>query len=165
MTIGADIQFGGQLAASMDGLAARIGGLCDRMDRQSQLVQRANDAFRQATFPVNVNGALSSGAATVNTTSHGPPQGYYWGIRRFTCQGFTAGSVTFYVDNTNGEGFMPFPQAAVNTIGKGELLMHPMQRLAFTATGITGTPIAWVTADIFEAWLLPWYIGSQRDRA
>ena len=163
MTIEADASGGLSIVASLNGLSTAIGGLCKRMDREVQHRQRAADAFRQATFPVNVNGQLSAGAATVNTTTHGPPQGYYWSIRRFTCQGFTAGSVDFYVDNTNGEMVMPFPAAAVNTIGKGELLLHPMQRLAYTAASITGTPIAWVTADIFETWLLPWYVGSQRD--
>jgi hypothetical protein len=161
VTVEADL--GVSLAASVGGLAAAITGLCGRMDREAQLRMRAADAFRQATFPINVNGQLSAGAATVNTTSHGPATGYYWSIRRFTCQGFTAGTVTFYVDNTNGEALMPFPAAAVNTIGKAEMLMHPGQRLAYTATGITGTPIAWVTTDILESWLLPWYIGAQRD--
>src|SRR5579862_7070094 len=165
MTAGFEVDIGAQLVAGVNGLSAKIGGLCDRLDSQARFVRRANEAFRKYSFPINVNSQLSSGAATVNMTSHGPGAGYMWGIRRFTCQGFTAGTVTFYLDNTNGESVMPFPAAAVNTIGKGELVMKPMQRLAYTATGITGTPIAWVDVDVFEEWLLPWYIGAQRDGA
>jgi hypothetical protein len=78
---------------------------------------------------------------------------------------FTAGSVNTYVDNTAGEPICPFPAAAVNTFGKGEQLMNPMSRIAVVATGITGTVQIWGAADQFETWLLPWYMGAQRDES
>lgn len=161
MTADADLSFGVSLSASMDRLAQGIGGLCERMDREGALRRRALEAFRQVVFVINV--PLVAGAATINPTSEGPNLGFYWSIRKFAAVGFTAGTVSTYIDNTGGEPLVPFTAAGVATIGKGEALIHPNSNIAVTATGITGTVQLWGAADQFESWLLPWYIGVTRD--
>ena len=164
MSAGLDAEFGVSLAASLDGLAARVGGLCDRLDREALFRARANESYRQV--PIVINIPLTAGATTAmqaNPSSHGPPTGYYWSIRKLAAVSFTAGSVNTYIDNTAGEPLVPFPAAAVNTFGKGEMMMHPGSRIAVSATGITGLVQIWGQADQFETWLLPWYIGAQRD--
>lgn len=142
-------------------LTAAVNGLNRRMDAREALKQRASQAFRQAPFIINV--PLTAGAATINPTTTGPDTGYYWSIRKLCAVNFTAGTVNVYVDNTGGEPIVPFPSAGVFTFGKGEQLLHPSSNIAVVAAGITGTVQIWGTADIFESWLLPWYIGSQRD--
>lgn len=158
MTAEADFSFGASLAASMDGLAAQVGGLCDRMDKQQRFLQRANEAFRRA--PIVINVPLVAGAATLNPTTIGPDIGYYWSVRKLAGVGWTAGTVNTYVDNTGGEPIAPFTQAGVFTFGKGEQMLHPNSSIAITAAGITGTVQLWGWADQFETWLLPWYVGT-----
>lgn len=149
------------LTAALGGLTSAIGGFCTRMDRETARRVRASEAFRQVPFIINV--PLTAGAATLNPSPVGPELGYYWSIRKLAAVNFTAGTVNTYIDNTGGEPIVPFPVAAVNTFGKGEQLVHPSSNIAVVAAGITGTVQIWGKADQFEAWLLPWYIGTQRD--
>lgn len=151
---GLDLSVFAQLAASINGLAAR-------MDREAQQRQRAAQAMRQVPFILNV--PLVAGAATINPSPAGPDTGYYWSIRKIAAVGFTAGTVNTYVDNTGGEPIVPFPQAGVVTFGGGDQLLHPNSNIAIVASGITGTVQIWGKADQFESWLLPWYLGAQRD--
>lgn len=149
------------LSAALGGLATQIGRLGARLDRESAFRQQAMEAFRQVPFIINV--PLVAGAATINPAPAGPDTGYYWSIRRLAAVGFTAGTVNTYVDNTGGEPIVPFPQSAVFTFGKGEQLINPNSNIAIVAAGITGTVQIWGRADQFESWLLPWYLGAQRD--
>ncbi len=160
MSAGFEVDGGLSLQASMNGLTAAIGGMCSRMDREAQFRQRASEAFRQVPFIINV--PLVAGAATLNAAQAGPPAGYYWSIRKVSAVGFTAGTVSLYVDNTGGEPIVPFTVSAVNTFGKGEQLLHPNSSIAVAASGITGTVQIWGQADQFEQWLLPWYMGTVR---
>jgi hypothetical protein len=152
-----------QLCVSLDGLAAKIGGLSDRHDRRLQQQQRAAQVIRQVPFIINV--PLTAGAATINPSPAGPDTGYYWSIRKLSAVGFTAGTVNTYIDNTGGEPIVPFPQAAVNTFGKMEQLLNPGSAVAVVAAGITGTVQIWGKADQFETWALPWYMGTYSDLA
>lgn len=146
------------LMASINGLTAAVGGLSDRMDRRAKFIQRANEAYRQVPFIINV--PLVSGAATINPSTSGPDIGFFWSIRKLAAVNFTAGTVNTYVDNTNGEPIVPFPVAAVNTFGKGEQVLNPGSSIAIAATGITGTVQLWGKADQVEEWLWPFYIGG-----
>lgn len=159
MTVEAD--FSGSLIASIGQLTAKIGALHDQLDMERKLRQHAAQSFRQVPFIINV--PLVAGAATLNPTTAGPDIGYYWSIRKLSAVGFTAGTVNTYIDNTGGEPIVPYPAAAVNTFGKGEQLINPNSSIAIVATGITGTVQIWGKADQFETWLLPWYMGAQRD--
>jgi hypothetical protein len=164
VSAGIELDGGVSLQASLNGLAAKVGGLCDRLDRQAALARRASQAFRQVPFVINV--PLVAGAATLNPApTDGPGVGYFWSVRKLAAVGFTAGSVNVYIDNTGGEPVVPFPAAAVNTFGKGEQLINPNSNIAVSATGITGTVQIWGRADCFESWLLPWYMGAYSDLA
>ena len=162
MTAELDVGFGAQLLASLDGLAVKVGGLCDRMDREQLARKRANEAIRPWWQAGQIT--LTAGAGTLQDFNRfGCPLGYKLSIRRITAYGFTAGTVIAYTDSVNGEPVMPFPSAAVNTAGKGELLLNAMSQLVWSATGITGTVNVWAAGDLMEEWLWPWYIGAQRD--
>jgi hypothetical protein len=161
VTVEAEGSAGLSIVASLNGLSKAIDGWCGRMDREQAFRARANEAFRQVPFIINV--PLVAGAATLNPASAGPDTGYYWSIRKLAAVSFTAGSVNTYIDNVLGEPIVPFPQAAVNTFGKGQQIIPPGSNIAVSATGITGTVQIWGRADQFETWLLPWYLGAQRD--
>lgn len=162
MTVQAEASAGLELVGSLRGLSTAVNGWCERMDKAERFKRRAADALRQVPFAGAIT--LAAGAGTLQDYARfGVPTGYYWSVRRLTAQGFTAGTVTAYIDGTSGEPVMPFSVAAVNTIGKGELLVHPLSQLVFGATGITGTVTIWGVADVFETWLLPFYIGAEYD--
>jgi len=100
-----------------------------------------------------------------------PKAGYMWSIRRLTASGFTAGTVTAFKGGaivggayTGGGDPFPFSAAAVQTLGRGELLLDQGDALVFVATGITlSAGFAGVqingAADCFERWFLPEYLG------
>src|SRR5271163_3740398 len=82
------------LVASLNGLAAGVGGLCQRMDQEHALRQRAAQSFRQVPL---VKGINVNGTSTISHVEpHGPPAGFYWSIRRLTAYGYTAGTVTVF---------------------------------------------------------------------
>jgi hypothetical protein len=152
-----------QLCASLDGLAARVGGLSDRYDQRLRQQGRAAQVIRQVPFIINV--PIVGGAGLLNPSPAGPDIGYYWSIRKLSAVGFTAGTVNTYIDNTGGEPIVPFPVTAVNTFGKMEQLLNPGSAVAVVAAGITGTVQLWGRADQFEVWALPWYMGTYSDLA
>ena len=152
-----------QLCASLDGLAARVGGLSDRYDQSLRQRARAAQVIRQVPFILNV--PITGGAGLLNPSTAGPDIGYYWSIRKLAAVNFTAGTVNTYIDNTAGEPIVPFPQAGVFTFGKTEQLLNPGSAIAIVAAGITGTVQIWGKADQFETWALPWYMGTYSDLA
>ena len=162
MSAGLDLDFSGQLTASLNGLTTRIGQLCDYLDANRGAIQRVNQAFRQVEFAGQVS--LTAGAGTLlDSNRFGCPLGYMWSVRRLTAQGFTAGTVTVYRDNTAGEPLALFVGAAAivpQYYGKGDVVLKPMSQLAWGAAGITGTVSVWGVADQMESWLFPWYIGG-----
>jgi len=128
------------------------------MDREARWRQKCAQAVTQVPFAGSV--PLSAGAGTDDQPDKLQAKtGYIWSVRRITCNGFTAGAVTAYRNSALGEPLMPFPIPAVNTIGRGELLLMPGDRLVWSAAGITGTASYWGVADCFESWYLPFYIG------
>ncbi len=85
--------------------------------------------------------------------------GYYWSVRRLTLTGWTVGSVSVRLNDPNGELIASYPNPAVFTFGRGEMLLHPDDRLVITATGITGFVQVNGAADCFESWYLPEYLA------
>jgi hypothetical protein len=158
-TLGLEVDLSAQISASLTGLTAAV-------ERERQWRQRQMDAVRQVPFAGQIT--ISGGAGT---EVHGRDKmqaktGYIWSIRRLTAgstaNGWSAGSVTAFRNDVNGEPVMPFPVPAVNTIGRGELMLMPGDALVWSATGITLTGSIlpfWGVADCFEEWYLPFYIG------
>ena len=146
-----EIDFSARLCASLDGMTAV-------MERERNWRQRVAQAITQVPFAGSIT--LSGGAGSYDQPDQlSAKTGYIWGIRRLTVQGFTAGSVIAYRNSAAGEPVMPFPVPAVNTIGRGEELLMPGDRLVWAAAGITGTVTFWGVADCFESWYLPFYLS------
>jgi hypothetical protein len=100
-----------------------------------------------------------------------PKAGYMWSVRRLTASGYTAGSVTVFKGGaivggayTGGGDPFPFSAAGAATIGRAELLLDQGDALIVVCTGITlAAGFAGVqingSADCFERWYLPHYLG------
>jgi hypothetical protein len=152
------LSFTAELKASIDGISARL-------ERDWNERQRLSGVVRQASIMVsdwNLANVDSAGYAVLRRSSQlGPPQGFYWSVRRLTAYGFTAGTVTATLNSRTGEPLIPWPQEGVFTFGKGELLLHPGSQMVFStlASGLTGTVQIYGAADVFESWYLPYYIG------
>jgi hypothetical protein len=150
-------------------LTASIEGLTAAMKREADWRMRQMTVIRQIPFAGSI--AISGGNGALDLPdSMQAKSGFVWGIRRLAVQGYSAGVVTAYrngvvsaVTGLNpGEPVLPYPVAAVNTLGKGQLLLMPNDRLCFGAVGVTaatGQVSVWGVADCFEAWYLPYYLG------
>jgi hypothetical protein len=150
-------------------LTASIEGLTAAMRREQDWRQRQMTVIRQIPFVGSIPIANSIGTLDL-PDSFQAKTGFVWGIRRLAVQGFSAGTVTAYRNGVMniatglnpGEPLLPYPVAAVNTLGKGQLLLMPGDRVCFGATGITaatGQVSVWGVADCLEAWYLPYYLG------
>lgn len=147
---GAEIDISARLVASLDGVA----GMLDRANQYQGLCKKADLQQVPLTAPqANAAGVIDSPDLLAVKT------GYFWSVRRLTLSGFTAGTAVVYLNGVGGEPVVPFAAAATYTFGRGELLMHPGDRLVVQATGITGYVQLNGAADCFLAWYLPWYIG------
>lgn len=137
-------------------LAVQLGRVADALELAERWRVKCMGALQQvpiASEQVSGDGTIDQPDALMAKT------GYMWSVRRLTCYGFTAGSVTVYKNIAGGEPVAPYPAAAVFTFGRGELLLKPGERLIAVGTGITGTFQLWGDADCFEQWYLPHYIG------
>lgn len=144
-----EIDIGAQLIASIEALSTTLA-------RQEQQRQRMTQCVRQVplTAPqANSDGIIDYPDLLACKT------GYYWSVRRLTLSGFTAGTAVIYLNGAGGEPVAPYQAAGMFTFGRGELLMHPGDRLVVAATGITGYVQLNGAADCFEQWYLPTYIG------
>lgn len=138
---------------------AAMAGTPPSGDLRNAYSQWVTQTIRQVPLPTQ-QVPLSAGAGVLNEPSqYGPPTLFYWSVRRITCWGFTAGTVTGYLDSVNGEAVAPFAQAGVFTFGKGELLINPQSWLVFQAAGITGTVAVAGRADQFPVSHLRYYLG------
>lgn len=147
-----ELEMSAQLCASIDGLTAQL-------QREEQRRQQMCQAVRQVPLATGQM-LLSGGAGTIDDPAQlRPGTGYYWGVRRLTLSGFTAGTAIVYKNSTAGEPVAPYAQAGTFTFGRGELLLSPGDRLVVTAAGITGYVQLNGAADCFEQWYLPYYIG------
>jgi hypothetical protein len=167
VTAGADLDLEVSLRAGLGSLVQGIGLMNDKLEREWRFRQKAAQATRQIPFVINLPIASSAGNFNPVPGSLGPDIGYYWSIRRLSATGFTAGQVNLYIDSVNGEPLWTFTGSAVGIYvqnwGKGHQMVHPGSTLAISATGITGGPVVvYGSADQFESWLLPFYMGSVR---
>jgi hypothetical protein len=147
--ISAGLQFAANLSASIDGLASQLKAASER-DRQC----RASIwTFRVPPVPMTLTaGAGSLGSAMM----FGPRTGQFWSIHYMVASGFTAGTVSVYLNSANGDLIYGFPSAGSATFGKGQMFLQPGDRFHFSATGITGT----VAISFGGVQMLSEYVGD-----
>jgi hypothetical protein len=153
---GGGLQVLAQLSASLGSVAVELRRQCDRQQRLTQ-------ALRQLTVGPGVI-PISGGAGTLSQDPmFGPNTGYFWSVRRLSAWGFTAGTVTVYLNQPGGEILPSFPAPGSNTFGRGEVMLQPLDTLIFVASGITlasgfGQVIVQGVADNGELWIQTDYL-------
>lgn len=148
---------GGQLAAvaDADSIPARAGA------KAAQGVAAAAGPPRpripwQACHPVPIMGAvpLAGGAGQLDQPDmYGPKDPFWWDLRDLSVWGFTAGTVTIFLNSASGT------QLAVATspgdfTWSAQKILSPRDRLIFSAAGITGSvQFAGQAIEVETSWL------------
>lgn len=122
--------------------------------------KRADDRLSQQVYQYRLTPnliPLVSGSGTLlEPTQYGPPVGFMWSVRRLTISGYTAGTVTVYLNQIEP---IAFPAAGTYTFGKGELMLDNGDNLSFTAASVTGQPVVFGSVDVIPRNQLPAYLG------
>ena len=120
-------------------LQASIGSLAEEMKAWRSERQRLAQAVHPFVIP-GIPLSLTTGAGTLNQPNIlSPRTGKFWDIRRISCTGYTAGTVTTYLNSTSGDIVALFSTAGVLLNGKAQLLIGANDLLVFGAASITGT--------------------------
>lgn len=150
MSVDLEVSLTAELVAALNRNADELQQQREQRWRNRGALQRIFMASRQS---VNANDVIDQPDALMAKT------GYWWDIRRLTITGFTAGTITVYRNANGGEPVAPFAQAGMFTFGKGEVLLHPGDRLVAVGVSTTGTWQMWGEATSVEAWYLPEYLS------
>jgi len=110
----------------------------------------------EACHPVPILGTvqLTAGAGTLDQPDmYGPKDPYWWDLRSLGVWGFTAGTVTVFLNSANGQQL-----AAASTPGEfdwsAQRILGPRDRLIFVAAGITGTAqLGGQAIEVETSWL------------
>lgn len=133
--------------------AELIGALTDKLSGEAEFRKKKSETLYQ----VQIIGQLSGSGTLDNPSQLMPVAGRCWSVRRLTAFGWSAGSVTVYINGL--EPAAPFATPGVETYGRGEFLLMPHDKLTIVASGITGSVTVMGVADCFGEWYLPHYIG------
>lgn len=97
---------------------------------------------------------LSGGAGTLQQGNlYGPETPYHWDLRAISLWGFTAGTISIFLNNVNGEAL-----GIATTVGQftwsAQEILTPQDNVIFTATGVTGVVnISLRAIEVQTAWL------------
>jgi hypothetical protein len=138
----------------MAGLSASIGNLAGQLEIDRESRRKLAQAIHPFTIPPQPI-AVSGGAGSLDQPNIlGPRTGKYWDLRRISCTGFSAGTVTVYLSQSGAEMVGVFSAAGVLTLGKAHILLGGNDRLYFSAASITGTPVVSIAGlEIDATWI------------
>jgi hypothetical protein len=155
------------IGGSLD-LGFAVAKLGQKVDDLRDYWERYSDVVYQTPLTAQVTGTTATanpsnpndGANTTNSNSLGPDSGTCWSVRRLSIIGYTAGTVTLYINALEpvaqwifGTTPNPFFQYS-----KGSILLQPGDRLTLGATGVTGTALLFGVTDTFPYWYLRKYL-------
>lgn len=114
----------------------------------------------RACHPVPIVGTipLSAGAGTLyQADMYGPKDPYWWDLRDLSVWGFTAGTVTLYLNSVNGP-ILAQASAPGDFTWSAQKILAPRDVLVFGASGVTGSVVFAGQAIEIEALWLPEYL-------
>lgn len=139
------------------GIDISLGKIARHMDRQA----RDEELLRQIV-PILLTAPqilLAGGAGTlVQPDLLGPHDGYAWDVRRLVAAGFSAGTVTAYLNFQADENLLYTWAAAGPAFFSTSIILGDSDALIFTATGITGTVTISGQAIQVPTLILPKYL-------
>ena len=125
--------------AAFAGVSAALGNVADELAALRARQDRVAQEVHWFTIPPQAI-TLSAGAGTLNVpTMLGPRTGRYWDVRRISCTGFTAGTVTVYLSQNGAEQVAVFSTAGILLNGKAQIFLGANDALYFSAASITGS--------------------------
>lgn len=115
---------------------------------------RGDVVFQQPLYgQLSASGTLDGGANTSLT----PPRGLCWSVRRMSATGFSAGTVTAYLNGLEPVELFT-STTAPQKYPKGAILLYPGDRLTYVAATITGIVLVFGVADAFPVDYLRRYL-------
>ncbi|HEV2353207.1 MAG TPA: hypothetical protein VGR89_03105 [Puia sp.] len=127
-------------------LMDKVDGIGKKLDKRDPAVYQTDILFS----PITASNLVDDPALLAPITD------VCWGIRRLTCAGFTAGTVTVQVNQLEP---IQFPNPGMYTFGRGVLLLQHGDRLTIQPNAITGTATLFGKADVFPFWFLKEYLA------
>lgn len=147
--------------ASFTGAAAElILGHLSTIEEQTKPKKAKPRIPWEACHPIWQTGQipLVAGAGTLQQGNlYGPEVPYWWDLRTISFWGFTAGTVTVFLNNVNGEELGSTTTAGQFTWSAQELL-GPQDNVIFVASGVTGSVNLSLRAIEVETAWLPEYL-------
>lgn len=131
-----DLQIEASAAVS---LGASIDALNTTLLQQAQRQQEIRSVIQTFRVPP-VPMTITAGAGTLGSGfMFGPRTGQFWDIKYMVATGFTSGTVSVFLNSSDGDQVYGFPSEGYASFGKGQMFLVPGERFHFSATGITGT--------------------------
>lgn len=141
-----------EVAARVRGDGLRVNGgftieaALGTLARDAVRRQRRDQELWQAihTVPVRTAAltALVSASGVLDFPDQlGPHDGYWWDVHRLSAWGWTAGTVTVYMNDSTGSGepLAVFNTPGQYTWGKAQMPLAPRDRMVVVAAGVTGS--------------------------
>lgn len=144
------MDFGGLLAD----LTVAVGSLRERMSADVKPTIPWN-ACRPVPVAIGQPIPITAGAGTLGVTQDifGPNDPYWWDVRRLAAWGFTAGTITAYLNQVGGEQLAVWTTPGEFTYSAQKLLA-PRDGIVWSASGISGTPqVGGQAIEVETAWL------------
>jgi hypothetical protein len=144
-------------------LGFAVMSLGNSVDKMKDWWEKHSDIVYQS--PINAQVSSGSAGITPNDVSAPassnlqPDLGTCWSVRRLSVTGYTAGTVTLYINALEPVASWTF--GVVNpfyTYAKGAILLQPGDRLTIGQSGVTGTGPLFGVADTFPYWYLRRYL-------
>jgi hypothetical protein len=144
MTMQAEVDFGVQLLAGL----GQVAGQLDTLNKHHARERARRAELNGKLMPLNVDLQpipVTAGAGLLDVPRLlQPPLGWTWQIDAVGVQGFSAGSVTMFLNSVQGVQLFTFNSAGV-LYQRHMRFMRYGERLLFSAAGITGAPAVWVS--------------------
>lgn len=128
-----------EAAISLDAGLGRVAGALERAERRKRELWASVHSVPVRTGALT---ALVSASGVVDFPDQlGPHDGYWWDVHRLSAWGWTAGTVTVYMNDATGSGepLAVFNSPGQYTWGKAQLPLAPRDRMVVVAAGVTGS--------------------------
>jgi hypothetical protein len=138
--------------------------LGDKVDKMKEWWEKHSDIVYQTPIVAQATGTAPvsspNDAAAPGTSNLQPDLGTCWSVRRLSVSGYTAGTVTLYINGIEPVASWTFGTTSYPyyTYAKGAILLQPGDKLTLGYSGVTGTALLFGSADTFPYWYLRRYL-------
>ncbi len=119
-----------------------LGKLASHLDGAEERRRKLWQAIHTVPIRAGALVGLSNASGVLDTPDRfGPHEGYWWDVARLSAWGWTAGTVTVYLNEGAlglGEQLATFPTPGQWTWSSKQLSLAPRDRLVIVAVGVTG---------------------------